>query len=889
MKYLLSTLLQLITCSFLFGQQNHYWQQEVNYTINVSLNDSSKSLNGNISIHYTNHSADTLTFIWFHLWPNAYKNDLSAFSDQLLENGRTDFYFSDDDQKGYINQLNFEVDNKLADIELHPKYQDVVKLILPSPLFPGFSTTITTPFHVKLPFNFSRGGYVNDTYQVTQWYPKPAVYDQQGWHEMPYLDQGEFYSEYGTFDVHIQAPSKYIIAATGELIDSSSLHNEKKYHYIQSNVHDFAWFADKNFIVSTDTLSIDSSIITVNAYYHLNNSSTWKNSLTYLKNAIITKSKWIGAYPYKTVSIVESMQKNIGGMEYPTITLIENSTNSNSLEELINHEVGHNWFYGILGTNERLHPWMDEGMNTYYDYRYSLLKNKKSDFFSDQAIRNIFTSNICKIKKDQPIETSADQFTAYNYEAIAYNKSAQWMQQLENKMGQSTFDSMMHTYFETWKFKHPQPTDFKTIATSFNQTINNHFMLLSQKGSIDDNTNKKIKLGLGFNNSDMYNHINFSPALGYNTHDKIMFGAILHNYALVNHHFQFVAVPLYSNTTKKLNGIGRVSYNYYPGNDGQNFEFSLSAASFSTDQYTKETEEETHYLGFTKLVPSVKYNFASSQERSSVNTSVEWKCFFINDHQLLDDQGTTSNRYLNQFAFNIENERVLYPYHINFLIEQAKQFLKFNLTSEHFFNYAKGGGLSCRFFAGKFMYTSQAPYVNFETERYHFNMSGASGNQDYTYSHYFLGRNDEDGIGSQQLRIKDGGLKLNINNDILSDKIGVTDDWLMAINFSSTIPDKINFLRVLPFKIPMKIFADFGTYADAWKVNSSSEKILYDAGIQFSFLGNVLNIYVPLFYSNTYKNYFDLYVQENQFMKNISFSIDLQNIKIKNLFTKMSF
>ncbi len=175
------------------------------------------TLSGFEIIDYTNNSPDTLHYIWFHLWPNAYKNDRTAFSEQLLQNGRTDFYFSNNEKRGYINQLDFKVDGITSNLEDHPQYIDVAKLILPAPLPPGKTIKITTPFHEKIPFNFSRGGYAGHTYQITQWYPKPAVYDKKGWHPMPYLDQGEFYSEFGNFNVQITVPKNYIVAATGEL------------------------------------------------------------------------------------------------------------------------------------------------------------------------------------------------------------------------------------------------------------------------------------------------------------------------------------------------------------------------------------------------------------------------------------------------------------------------------------------------------------------------------------------------------------------------------------------------------------------------------------------------------------------------------------------------
>ncbi|WP_315816470.1 hypothetical protein [Paraflavitalea speifideaquila] len=210
----------LLWLLFLHGgvSAQSYWQQELDYTIDVTLDDQQNSLNGFLKLRYTNHSPDTLSFIWFHLWPNAYKNDRTAFSDQLLLQGRTDFYFASREQRGYINRLDFRTNNAtLSTEDDHPQYIDIIKVMLATPLAPGAQTEITTPFHVKLPKNFSRGGHTGQSYQATQWYPKPAVYDNKGWHPMPYLDQGEFYSEFGTYDVRITVPQNYVVAATGEL------------------------------------------------------------------------------------------------------------------------------------------------------------------------------------------------------------------------------------------------------------------------------------------------------------------------------------------------------------------------------------------------------------------------------------------------------------------------------------------------------------------------------------------------------------------------------------------------------------------------------------------------------------------------------------------------
>jgi hypothetical protein len=197
--------------------QNPYWQQEVNFSISVQLNDQEHTLDGFEKIEYINNSPDTLNFIWMHVWPNAFRTDKTAFSDQLLRNGRTDFYFSEKEERGYINRLEFRIQNTLAKTEDHPQHIDIVKVLLPQPLLPGARIEITTPFHVQLPKNFSRGGHNGKSYQITQWYPKPAVYDRKGWHPMPYLEQGEFYSEFGNYDVRITLSENYVVMSTGML------------------------------------------------------------------------------------------------------------------------------------------------------------------------------------------------------------------------------------------------------------------------------------------------------------------------------------------------------------------------------------------------------------------------------------------------------------------------------------------------------------------------------------------------------------------------------------------------------------------------------------------------------------------------------------------------
>ena len=945
----------------------------------MTLNEAENTLDGFEIIEYTNNSSDTLQYIWFHLWPNAFKNDQTAFSEQLLKLGRTDFYFTDESKKGYINRLDFKVNNISAVLEDDSLYIDIGKLILPSPLLPGQTITVSTPFHVKIPFNFSRGGYVDKSYQITQWYPKPAVYDKKGWHPMPYLDQGEFYSEFGNFQVRITVPENYVVAATGELQDKDELkwlkglkaesgkpqadsqkqkteskkhksenniesapgekkrskkryqpktlnkkekppfseinpsdisqisHKTKTLTYVQDSVHDFAWFADKSFKVLYDTLQLDSGkIINAWSFFLPGDSAVWKNSVKFIKEAVRTRSEWLGKYPYSTISVVEAKMGFAGGMEYPTITSISPMEDMESLDMTIEHEVGHNWLYGILATNERKFPWMDEGMNSYYDNRYYELRYSKNkietgNFFSKKlpADEEKFLYNIqIADKKDQPIATRSKDFSKINYNAIAYYKTSLWMKKLEDFLGKKIFDSSMHTYYEQWKFKHPYPEDFKNIVSEVSgKNMDSMFSLLSKKGGLEPPEKKQYKISFLYdlNKTDKYNYIFLSPAAGYNFYDKIMLGGLVHNYTLPEHKFHFFVAPLYSQASKSLNVIGRAGYNFMSYGLIRKAELSLSGEKFSMNEFTDSTSHK-NYLGFYKIVPSLKLTFRNRNATSKVTKWLQWKTFFINETQLSFNRDTILqqdvisypkvNRYLNQLDFVFRNDRALYPYSSNVQIQQSNKFVRFSFEGKYFFNYSTGGGMAARFFAGKFMYLGfPTIYKRFETDRYHLNMTGANGYEDYTYSNYFVARNEFEGARSQQIMIRDGGFK--VRTDLLSNKVGKTDNWLAALNLNSDLLTSMKFFPNQSGTNSLKLFLDIGTYAEAWDKNSFTGKFLYDAGLQISLLKNLVNVYIPVLYSKIYRDYYKSTIPKDRFLKTISFSIDIQNFRL-NKFLHLS-
>ncbi|HLG02463.1 MAG TPA: M1 family metallopeptidase [Bacteroidia bacterium] len=506
MKKCFPLILTLLTVQ-LFAQRA-YFQQDVAYTIEVRLNDSKHELSGFETIVYKNNSPDQLSFIYMHLWPNAYRDNNTALGKQTKEDGSLFFYYSEEEDRGKIDSLDFKVDGTAAVLAYDSIHKDIAKLLLPVPLSPGGQISITTPFRVKIPSGkISRLGHVGQQYQITQWYPKPAVYDQNGWNQFPYLNQGEFYSEFGTYDVFITLPKNYVLGSTGDLQDNpdekrfldslaaatkeiksydakdlvfpESSAQWKTLHYRQEHVHDFAWFCDKRYHVLKGEIELPHTKRKVTTWVMYTNKSAhlWENAIGYMNDAIYYYSLWNGDYAYNACTAVDGALSAGGGMEYPNITVIGGVLSPRMLDLVITHEVGHNWFYGMLGSNERRYPWMDEGINSANEMRYMMTKYPNVKLTEGLPLLKLFDLERYKQKAqyyqlyafcarqhiDQPDNLPADEYTQINYGSIVYMKSAVAFNYLRAYLGDSIYDKAFQTYFERWKWKHPQPADMKNV------------------------------------------------------------------------------------------------------------------------------------------------------------------------------------------------------------------------------------------------------------------------------------------------------------------------------------------------------------------------------------------------------------------------------------------
>ena len=491
-----------------------YFQQQVNYRILVTLKDKLHELSALETIEYTNHSPDSLTFLYFHLWPNGYANNHTELAKQLfLENGKQ-WLFKDPELIGYIDSLNFTVDGLRVQWSLLSGQPDICMILLNKSLKQGETIQIATPFHVKIPKGVtSRLGHIGDSFQISQWYPKPAVYDRLGWHQMSYQDQGEFYSEFGNFDVSITLPENYIVGATGNLQDAqeerwmdqlaaqtaqmkqfSATTDEfppsavrlKTIRFTENRVHDFAWFADKRFHVLKGHAKLQTTgkEITTWALFTNLQADIWKDATVYANRALELFSSWDGDYPYQKFTVVQSALSAGTGMEYPGITVIGGVKNGYALDEVIAHEAAHNWYYSAMGSNERRYPFMDEGITSANEVRY--MQNQ----YPDKKLWEVYVDNLklarfFKIEKmpvkqmrelewlsqardnlEQPINLEASEFTTLNYSLMIYNKAGMGFNYLRAYLGDSVYDSTMQAYFQQWKFKHPQPDDLCKLFES---------------------------------------------------------------------------------------------------------------------------------------------------------------------------------------------------------------------------------------------------------------------------------------------------------------------------------------------------------------------------------------------------------------------------------------
>lgn len=453
------------------------WQQQVDYRIAVSLDTAARVLAGAEQVTYHNRSDAALDTIFFHIYPNAFADRATVFAREMRALGDLSFGRAPDRDRGSVAIDQVRQDGEPASFDVR---ETIMAFALTRPLEPGDSTVMDIDFTLRIPRIFSRLGREGRQYSLAQWYPKPCVLDERGWHREPFHALGEFYGEFGSFDVTIEVPPGYVVAATGETAAepdtaAARIGDDPRwvYRFRADSAHDFAWLCDPDFRVRR----VSCGDIDIVCYYHPSREKSWSRAGAIASAAVGYFGSWIGPYPYRTLRVVQGSMKAGGGMEYPGLVLIAagDSPVLNSFEQTIVHETAHQWFYAALGSDELNEAWLDEGFTTYATMRFfedrdgprnSIFKSRflppLTDLYYYRLIHHVAVTNGFATDGDRPAYEYVDE--PVSYLAGFYVKPALLLRHLEGILGRPAFDEVIRTYYGRYRFRHPRGDDFLAIG-----------------------------------------------------------------------------------------------------------------------------------------------------------------------------------------------------------------------------------------------------------------------------------------------------------------------------------------------------------------------------------------------------------------------------------------
>ena len=454
------------------------WQQRAEYNMTIDFNAETNRFSGTQELIYHNNSPDTLTKVFYHLYFNAFQpgSMMDIRSRTVMDPDprvRDRIFNLKENEIGYQRILSLKQNGKSVPYEVS---ETILEVTLNKPVLPGKKATFEMTFEAQVPLQVRRTGRDSAEgvrYTMTQWYPKIAEYDYEGWHANPYVGR-EFHGVWGDYEVKITIDSSYVIGGSGYLQNPQEIGHGYEdatkpvkrskgkrltWHFKAPNVHDFAWAADPDYV--HETMQVPNGPLLHFLYQPGDKTSAnWKELQPATVKTFQIMNREFGEYPYKQYSVI---QGGDGGMEYAMATMITGERNLNSLVGVTVHEVIHSWFQHVLATNESLYAWMDEGFTTYaQDYVMDILYQKRAE--NPQTGNYAAYLSLVKSGKQEPLTTHADHFISNRtYGLSSYSKGAVLLSQLSYIMGEETFMKGMRRYYNTWKFKHPNPTDFKRV------------------------------------------------------------------------------------------------------------------------------------------------------------------------------------------------------------------------------------------------------------------------------------------------------------------------------------------------------------------------------------------------------------------------------------------
>ncbi|MFB6455111.1 M1 family metallopeptidase [Chitinophaga sp. Hz27] len=472
--------------------QSDRWQQRVKYKMDVNVDAPANKFTGKQHLEYYNNSPDTLKKVFYHLYWNAFQpgSMMDVRSRELgkIVIGKTkdgkDVYDWDNrvrdrisklkpDEIGYQKVLSLKHNGKPQSYKV---VETILEVVLDEPIAPHATTTFDMEFEAQVPVQIRRSGRNNSEgvdFSMAQWYPKMCEYDYEGWHPTPYIAR-EFYGVWGDYDVTINMDKKYVIAATGYLQNPEQIGHgyetagmkvkrpdgkNLSWHFVAPNVHDFVWAADPDY--KHITQEVDG--FTAHFFFLPNDTTknTWPALAKRIPNAYAYIKAHYGAYPYKQYSFI---QGGDGGMEYPMATLIMGNGTATGLYGVAMHEWMHSWYQGMLATNESLYPWMDEGFTTFGEEHviYATTDSLKGKWPMEDTYKGYF--RLAASPFEENAMTHSDHYnTNYGYSNNAYRKGAIFLEQLGYVIGDKVRDSGLISYYNEWRFKHPNANDFVRV------------------------------------------------------------------------------------------------------------------------------------------------------------------------------------------------------------------------------------------------------------------------------------------------------------------------------------------------------------------------------------------------------------------------------------------
>lgn len=472
--------LTLLTGCFVVAQNNtSYWQQHVDYTMEVDMNVKNYQYTGTQELVYTNNSPDTLNRVFYHLYFNAFQSgsEMDVRSRTIADpDPRVGSRIASltPEQQGYLRVSSLTKNGKKLSYE---EVGTVLEVALDTPILPGEKATFKMEFKGQVPEQIRRSGRNSEegvALSMTQWYPKLAEYDFQGWHADPYIGR-EFHGVWGDYDVKITLDKNYIIGGTGYLQNPQEIgHGYEKegtkvtrkkgdkltWHFVAPQVHDFAWAADPEYVHDKRTAADGTEL----HFLYKNKpeiAENWKNLQPKTEELLLFFNEHIGPYPWDQYTVI---QGGDGGMEYAMATLITGERKFGSLVGVTAHELAHAWFQHLMATNEGKHEWMDEGFTSYISsIAMNEVMNEGKENPQDGNYRGYI--QLANSGVEEPQSTHADRYNLNGaYGRSAYSKGAVFLAQLGYIIGEENLKNTIKRYYDDWKFKHPTPNDFIRVA-----------------------------------------------------------------------------------------------------------------------------------------------------------------------------------------------------------------------------------------------------------------------------------------------------------------------------------------------------------------------------------------------------------------------------------------